>query len=62
MRRGVLGRKPASDDEIVVSGEIGELPTKVAAHVYRIAAEALTNAVRHAEAASVDVPAPRPAG
>ncbi len=46
---------PASDAEIVVSGEIGELPTHVAAHVYRIAAEALTNAVRHAEATRIDV-------
>ncbi len=46
---------PASDAEITVSGSVGELPAHVAAHVYRICAEALTNAVRHSAARHVDV-------
>jgi signal transduction histidine kinase len=46
---------PASDAEITVSGSVGDLPAHVAAHVYRICAEALTNAVRHSAARHVDV-------
>ena len=46
---------PASDAQISVRGTIGELPAHVAAHAYRIAAEALTNAVRHGDAEHVDV-------
>ena len=46
---------PASDAEISVRGSVGELPAHVAAHVYRICAEALTNAVRHSGARHVDV-------
>ena len=46
---------PASGAEISVRGSAGELPAHVAAHTYRIAAEALTNAVRHSSAAHIDV-------
>ena len=41
--------------EITVHGEIEDLQTLQAAHAYRIAAEALTNAVRHAAPTRVDV-------
>jgi signal transduction histidine kinase len=44
-----------TDAEIAVNGAIGDLPAHVAAHTYRIAAEALTNAVRHAGAARIEV-------
>ncbi|CAA9501478.1 MAG: hypothetical protein AVDCRST_MAG67-1917 [uncultured Solirubrobacteraceae bacterium] len=46
---------PASEAQITVRGSVGELPAHVAAHVYRIGAEALTNAVRHSGARHVDV-------
>lgn len=46
---------PASDAQITVSGSLGELPAHIAAHAYRIGAEALTNAVRHGAANHVDV-------
>jgi signal transduction histidine kinase len=40
---------------IAVEGALPELPPLVAAHTYRIAAEALTNAVRHARCSTVTV-------
>ncbi|MGH2919948.1 MAG: sensor histidine kinase [Solirubrobacteraceae bacterium] len=46
---------PASKARITVRGSVGELPAHVAAHAYRIGAEALTNAVRHGEASHIDV-------
>lgn len=46
---------PVSDVKITVRGSVGELPAHIAAHVYRIGAEALTNAVRHGAARKVDV-------
>ena len=46
---------PVSEAQINVQGTIGELPPHIAAHVYRIGAEALTNAVRHGDAEHVDV-------
>ena len=45
----------ASTPEISVSGSLPHLPPLAAAHVYRIAAEALTNAVRHAQAQHIAV-------
>ncbi len=46
---------PATKATISVRGTTGELPAHVAAHAYRIGAEALTNAVRHGEASHIDV-------
>jgi len=46
---------PVSEAQITVRGTLGELPAHIAAHVYRIGAEALTNAVRHGGAEHVDV-------
>ncbi len=45
----------ASTAEITVSGSLPHLSPLAAAHVYRIAAEALTNAVRHAQAERIAV-------
>jgi signal transduction histidine kinase len=52
----------ASTAEITVSGSLPHLSPLAAAHVYRIAAEALTNAVRHAQAEhiAVEMSAARP--
>ncbi len=47
--------KPGTEALITVRGSVGELPPHIAAHAYRIGAEALTNAVRHGEASRVDV-------
>jgi signal transduction histidine kinase len=52
-RAAALGR--AGGGRIVVSGRLPILPPVVAAQVYRISGEALTNAVRHAGASRVDV-------
>lgn len=46
---------PVTEAEITVRGSVGELPAHIAAHAYRIGAEALTNAVRHGAAKHVDV-------
>ncbi len=46
---------PACDAQLAVSGTVGDLPAHVAAHAYRIAAEAMTNAVRHSAATHIDV-------
>ena len=48
-----LGR--ISGAEIVVHGVLPAVPPVLATHVYRIAAEALTNAVRHSGATRIDV-------
>ena len=45
----------AASAEISVSGSLPRLSPLASAHVYRIAAEALTNAVRHAQADSIAV-------
>lgn len=45
----------ASGVDIQVHGTAGALPTFVAVHAYRVAAEAMINAVRHAAAEHVDV-------
>jgi signal transduction histidine kinase len=52
-RAGELSR--AGGARIVVHGRLPELPALVAAHTYRIASEALTNAVRHARCTTVTV-------
>ena len=50
VRRRADELAPASAATVHVVGTLPELPPTVAAHCYRIAAEALTNAVRHADA------------
>jgi len=45
----------ATDAEIEVSGELPALPPLVAVHAYRIASEALTNAVRHSGGGRITV-------
>ncbi|QEC48288.1 hypothetical protein FSW04_12390 [Baekduia soli] len=52
-RAGELGL--TGDLALRVVGDLPELTPMVAAHTYRIAAEALTNAVRHACCSTVDV-------
>ena len=46
---------PDGVPRIAVSGVAPALSPLVAAHVYRIASEAITNALRHADAGSIDV-------
>lgn len=48
-------RPAAGGARIEVAGEAPRLPAFMAAHAYRIAGEALTNAVRHAEASTIRV-------
>jgi signal transduction histidine kinase len=50
LRARVHELRAATDAEIEVTGKSSALPPFVVAHAYRIASEALTNAVRHAEA------------
>jgi len=52
-RAGELARAGAT--EIHVSGRLPSLPPLVAAHAYRIASEALTNAIRHARCRHIHV-------
>jgi signal transduction histidine kinase len=47
---------------IAVRGRAPDLPPLVGAHAYRIACEALTNALRHADATKIDVAFSRPPG
>jgi signal transduction histidine kinase len=46
---------PDGGPQITVTGTAPPLSPLVAAHVYRIGCEALTNALRHAEATSIEV-------
>jgi signal transduction histidine kinase len=55
LRRRAEALAAATPAAIDVRGRAPELPPLVAAHAYRIAAEALTNAVRHAEAGTIRV-------
>jgi signal transduction histidine kinase len=55
LRRRVGELGPVADARIEVTGSLPRLPPLVAVHTYRIASEALTNAVRHSRAASIDV-------
>jgi signal transduction histidine kinase len=52
-RAAELGR--VSPALIVVEGDLPELPPLVATHTYRIASEALTNAIRHSRAERIEV-------
>ncbi len=47
---------------IEVRGRAPELPPLVGAHAFRIASEALTNALRHADATTIDIDFTRPPG
>ena len=55
LRRRAAQLAAATPARIAVRGRAPELPPVVAAHAYRIAAEAVTNAVRHSEARSINV-------
>jgi signal transduction histidine kinase len=46
---------PDGRPRITVRGRAPDLPPLVGAHAYRIASEALTNALRHADASQIDV-------
>ncbi len=46
---------PAGRPAIRVDGSAPPLPPLVAAHVYRIACEAIVNALRHADASAIFV-------
>jgi signal transduction histidine kinase len=46
---------PDGHPVITVTGRAPALPPLVAAHAYRIGSEAITNALRHADAATIDV-------
>jgi two-component system sensor histidine kinase UhpB len=50
-----LSRQGAVDASFEAEGELGELPEDVQLVIYRVAQEALTNAVRHSEAEHVNV-------
>ena len=52
----------ASGVEITVRGSAPSLPTFVAVHAYRVACEAMSNALRHAEPEHIDVTLDRHAG
>ncbi len=55
LRERVDELAPTSGVAISVTGHTPSLPPLVAAHVYRIGAEALTNALRHAQATAIEV-------
>jgi signal transduction histidine kinase len=46
---------PTAPPSIRIRGSAPQLPPLVGAHVYRIACEAITNALRHADAGDIDV-------
>ena len=55
LRRRVEELAPATDADIEVVGELPQLQPLVAVHAYRIASEALTNAVRHSRGSHIAV-------
>ena len=55
LRRRARELAPNGRPAITVSGTAPPLSPLVAAHVYRIASEAVTNALRHADAATIEV-------
>jgi signal transduction histidine kinase len=55
LRRRAGELQPAATAEIAVTGSLPSLPPLVAVHTYRIASEALTNAVRHSGAERISV-------
>ena len=55
IRRRAAELQAAGGIEIVVQGSTPALPTFVAVHAYRVACEAMVNAVRHARPTRVDV-------
>ncbi len=55
LRRRAAELQPTTGARIAVRGRAPELAPLVASHAYRIAAEALGNAVRHAEASAIEV-------
>ena len=55
LRARALELAPDGRPRIAVHGSAPALPPLVAAHVYRIGSEAITNALRHADATTIDV-------
>jgi signal transduction histidine kinase len=55
VRRRVEDLRSMSRAEIVVRGTAAEVPETITAHAYRIVAEAVLNAVRHADAERISV-------
>jgi signal transduction histidine kinase len=52
----------ADGPRIAVNGQAPELPPLVGAHAFRIAGEALSNALRHADASAIEIEFTRPPG
>jgi signal transduction histidine kinase len=55
LRQRAKELEAAGDAPIEVSGDLGPLPPLVAVHAYRIASEAMTNAVRHSRTTRIEV-------
>lgn len=55
LRERAVELAPTGDPRVTVHGSAPDLPPLVAAHVYRIACEAMTNALRHADADAIVV-------
>jgi signal transduction histidine kinase len=55
LRARALELAPADGPRIDISGEAPDLPSLIGAHAFRIAGEALTNALRHADATHIQI-------
>jgi len=55
LRKRAEELSPDGHPHISVVGDAPHLPPLIAAHVYRIGSEAITNALRHADASKIDV-------